>query len=100
MTDENINDRLQKIESILAGILERNRKVELEKGWETSRTRVVSILALTYVLMCLIFYVLGVQNYIWNAIIPTVGYFLSTQSLPVIKKRWLDRNTKGSTDSN
>jgi len=89
MDQQNIGERILRIENDLSKITERNRNVELDKAWETSRTRVFAVVCLTYALMCLIFWVIGVQNFSVNAIVPTVGYFLSTQSLPVVKRLWL-----------
>jgi len=91
MAEENLEERVRQIEITLSNIAERNRKVELEKAWETSRTRVLAVVALTYALMCLIFWVIGVSSYFVNAIVPTVGYFLSTQSLPIVKRLWLEK---------
>ena len=44
------------ISSAWQAILNRNHRVELEKAWEQSTTRVVGIVIITYALMCLIFY--------------------------------------------
>ncbi|HMO02642.1 MAG TPA: hypothetical protein PKD37_03495 [Oligoflexia bacterium] len=96
MNEQNPEERLGQIELILSKIAERNLKVELEKAWETSKTRIFSVVLLTYGLMCLTFWTIGAEKYFINAIIPTLGYFLSTQSLPVIKKRWLKRYHKSS----
>jgi hypothetical protein len=91
MEQQHTDERLSKIEACISSIIERNHKVEIEKAWEISKTRIISIVILTYALMTLIFSIIGVENYFINAIIPTLGYFLSTQSLPLIKKKWLSR---------
>ncbi len=77
------------LESEVKAIIERNKRVELEKAWETSKTRKFFIVLITYLLMCLTFHSIGVENFFMNAIIPTLGYFLSTLSLPVFKDCWL-----------
>lgn len=77
------------LENEIKAIVERNKRVELEKAWETSKTRKLSIVILTYFLMCLTFYNIGVEKYFVNAVIPTLGYFLSTLSLPVLKDCWM-----------
>ena len=82
-------ERVARLEEAAAAIRSRNRRVELEKAWEQSRTRTVAIVALTYAVMCLIFYSLGTESVFSNAVIPTMGYFLSTQSLPILKRRWI-----------
>lgn len=71
----------------------RNRKVELEKTWETSFVRKLSIAGLTYFVMIILMWSLNVEKPYLNAIIPTLGFVLSTLSLPFIKAVWL-RNRK------
>ena len=87
--DNNVSQKFCEIEAKLDSIIERNRKVELEKGWETSTTRKFAIVILTYLLMCLVFYMIGVSGFMLNAIVPTIGYYLSTQSLPILKSWWI-----------
>jgi hypothetical protein len=83
--------RLEALESEVYAIKDRNRRVELEKLWEQSLTRIVAIVSLTYLLMTIIFYLSGSSNVLFNAAIPTIGYFLSTQSVTALKKRWLSQ---------
>lgn len=77
------------LETEVKAIIERNKRVELEKAWETSKTRKFLIVIITYLLMCLTFYSIGIENFLINAIVPTLGYFLSTLSLPVFKDCWM-----------
>lgn len=86
-----LEERISRLENSVNAIDERNRRVELEKAWETSRTRTASILTLTYLSTSLLFYALGVERFFFNALVPTLGYFLSIRSLPYIKTRWLKR---------
>lgn len=79
-----IEERVQRIE-------ERNIRVEAEKAWEVSFFRISSIMILTYIIACGVLFVIGNSNPFRNALIPVVGYFLSTQSLPFIKRLWIDR---------
>ncbi len=72
-------------------IKERNKKVEADKAWETSIFRVVSIVVMTYIVTAVVFYFIGVNNFLLNALIPTLGFYLSTQSLPFIKKWWVEK---------
>ena len=69
-------------------IQERNKRVELDKAWETSKTRKVSIAILTYFVMVLVMYSLNMDNPFIGAIIPTLGFTLSTFSLDFIKAFW------------
>jgi hypothetical protein len=69
-------------------IKERNSKVETEKAWEISKTRAFALTLTTYVLAALLLLVIKNDNPFINALVPTLGYFLSFQSLPFIKKWW------------
>lgn len=77
----NFEQEIQKIH-------ERNKKVELDKAWETSKTRKISIAVLTYMVVVVVMYSLGLEKPFINAIIPTLGFMLSTFSLSFIKKFW------------
>lgn len=54
-----LQERLSVVESELADIRNRNRRVESDKAWETSRVRLLSVTGITYVTMVLVFLVLG-----------------------------------------
>lgn len=87
-------DKYQELEARIAKIESRNKNVEKEKAWETSGIRKVAIAVLTYCTLALYFaYVLKVNPWI-NAIVPTVGFLLSTLSLSIIKKFWLEYTDK------
>ena len=79
------------IEQEIATIKERNLRVEADKAWEISGTRIFFVAAITYVVATLVLYLIGAPNFFLSALIPTVGYFLSTQSLPFIKRHWTKR---------
>lgn len=78
----NTEERIQKIE-------ERNIRVQAEKAWETSCTRIVTIMIITYIIAAGVLFFIGNENPFRNALIPALGYFLSTQSIPFIKKQWI-----------
>ncbi len=79
---------IEDIKKELENIKQRNSKVELNKAWETSLTRKIIILIFTYILIGLTLLIIG-NNEPWiNAIIPTVAFFISTLSLPFIRKYW------------
>ena len=71
----NRNSELAELDLRISSIEARNRRVELEKAWELSLTRKVSILALTYLVMILVFWSLENEKYALNAIVPTLGFF-------------------------
>jgi len=78
------------IENDIAEIKSRNARVEADKAWETSLCRKISILVITYALATIVMWVIGVPQPYLNALIPTLGFFLSTLSLGFAKKYWID----------
>ena len=79
---ETIEERLNKIE-------ERNKRVGLDKAWETSFIRILSISFITYIAAFFALYSIGASKPYLNALIPVLGFILSTQSIPIIKKYWI-----------
>ncbi|OGE83721.1 MAG: hypothetical protein A3B23_02000 [Candidatus Colwellbacteria bacterium RIFCSPLOWO2_01_FULL_48_10] len=84
-----MEERLQKIEEELLAVKERNKRVEADKAWETSVLRVFLIATITYLTASVALLFIGIENYFLNALIPTIGYLLSTLSIPPIKKWWI-----------
>ena len=89
---------LEEIKQEIDLIKRRNKRVEAEKAWETSNFRVFSIMVMTYIITSIVFYFIGVKNFLLSALIPTVGFYLSTQSLPFIKKWWINKFVKKYND--
>lgn len=79
-----------KLEQEVSKIKDRNSKVEADKAWETSFFRKVLIAILTYTVIVLFFYIADLQKPFINAIVPTIGFVLSTLSLPVFKNLWIN----------
>jgi hypothetical protein len=78
---DELEERVAKLES-------RNKSVELNKAWETSYTRRVLIIFFTYISIALYLkFIVGIDPWI-NAIVPAIGFLLSTFSLPFFKKQW------------
>ena len=77
------------MEERLKQIEERNKRVELDKAWERSPARIATISIITYVVAVIFLYVIGVSNVFLSAVVPVLGFILSTQSLPFIKKVWV-----------
>lgn len=82
-------DEIKNLQKEIDKINKRNKRVELEKAWETSLTRKISIVILTYFVMVMVFSIIKVEQPFINAIIPTLGYFLSTLSVGFIKSLWI-----------
>lgn len=77
-----LEERVKKIE-------ERNKKVELDKRWETSWTRKICIMILTYIVVIIYSYVVrNYDNILLSSLVPVIGFTLSTLSLKVVRKIW------------
>lgn len=83
---------LEELEIEVEKIKQRNKRVELDKAWETSWTRKILIFALTYIVIVTFFYFAGLSKPLVNAIVPSVAFVLSTLTVPIFKKWWLERN--------
>ena len=67
---------------------DRNKRVETDKAWETSWTRKVILSLLTYLAIGIFLNAIYIESPWLNAIVPTVGFLLSTLTIPVIKNLW------------
>lgn len=76
------------IEKEIKKIQERNQRVEADKKWEVCLVRRFSITMLTYIFATIWLVSIGNVHPFLNAVIPAVGYFLSTLTLTVIKSWW------------
>ena len=78
----NLEDRIKKIE-------DRNKRVELDKKWETSLTRKICIMLLTYIVVIIYSYIVrNYDNIFLSSLVPVIGFTLSTLSLKLIRKLW------------
>ncbi len=78
----NMEERIKKIE-------ERNKRVELDKKWETSLTRKICIMILTYIVVIIYSYLISeYDNILLSSLVPVIGFLLSTLSLKFIRKVW------------
>ena len=75
-------------------IEERNKRVELDKSWETSLVRKIIITALTYTVIVLFFFYFELEKPFINSIVPTTGFVLSTLSLSFFKTLWIKYRSK------
>ena len=80
-----LEERIKKIE-------ERNKRVELNKSWETSWTRKICIAVLTYLVVVAYNYgIVKIDNIFLSSLVPVMGFLLSTLSLKVIRNVWEKR---------
>ena len=80
---------LKELEEEIIKIKERNKKVELDKAWETSWTRKICIMVLTYIVVIIYSYVIKeFDNIFLSSLVPVIGFTLSTLSLGLVRKVW------------
>lgn len=79
-----MNDLEQRIKAIE----ERNKRVELDKSWETSWIRKIIVAILTYAVIVIFFFAAKLPKPFLNSIIPALGFILSTLSLNIFKNWW------------
>lgn len=84
----------KELENEIVKIKERNKKVELDKAWETSFTRRICICILTYIVVIIYSYLINKITNIWlSSLVPVIGFTLSTFSLKVVRSVW-EKNKK------
>ncbi len=87
MPNLTLHQRIEKLEA-------RNTKVEGDKAWETSWTRRLSIMLLTYIVVAsYLRFVVHIDPWI-NALVPVIGFLYSTLTISLLKKKWV-MNRKG-----
>ena len=80
------------LEKEVAAIKARNKRVETDKAWETSWTRRLCIMVLTYAIVVLYqASIAQVSNVFLSSLVPVMGFLLSTLSLKLIRKIWEKR---------
>jgi hypothetical protein len=77
------------LETEIEQIKERNKRVELDKKWETSWTRKICIMILTYIVVIIYSYIIkNTDNIFLSSLVPVIGFALSTLSLKGIRYFW------------
>lgn len=79
------------IEERLKNIENRNKRVENDKAWENSKTRIFLIIIMTYIFATLYLMLADTTNPFLGSVVPCVGFLLSTQSLKIIKRIWIKK---------
>ena len=80
---------IKDLENEINNIKNRNKKVELDKAWETSWTRRICICILTYIVVIAYSYIVrNYDNIFLISLVPVIGFTLSTLSLKYIRKMW------------
>ena len=80
---------MEELKKELEEIKLRNKRVELDKKWETCFTRKICICILTYIVVVIYSFIIQkVSNVLLSSIVPVIGFTLSTLSLKAIRKIW------------
>lgn len=87
MNKSSLEKRIEEIEN-------RNKRVEADKAWETSWTRKISIAVLTYlVVVAYLHFVIHINPWL-NALVPVVGFLISTFTISYLKKLWTENRER------
>ncbi len=79
----------EELEKEILEIKERNKRVELDKRWETSWTRKICICILTYIVVIIYSNMINkFTNVALSSLVPVIGFILSTLSLKLIRSVW------------
>ena len=80
---------MEELKKEIEEIKKRNKRVELDKKWETSYTRNICICILTYIVVIIYSSMISKANNIFlSSLVPVIGFTLSTLSLKLIRKIW------------
>lgn len=80
---------LESLQTQINEIKSRNARVEADKAWETSWTRRVTIVVLTYIVVLVIFVIARLPDPFVNAIVPSLAFVVSSLTMGGIKRWWL-----------
>lgn len=77
------------LENEIEKIKERNKRVELDKAWETSGVRKICICILTYIVVVIYSFMINKFTNVWlSSLVPVIGFVLSTLSLKLVRNIW------------
>lgn len=82
---------IAELEKKVAALEARNKRVEINKAWETSFTRKFLLVIITYLIVGLTLTVINNTQPWINALVPALAFFLSTLTLQFIKKYWVEK---------
>lgn len=84
---------MKELEQRIAKIEKRNKRVETDKAWETSWTRRICIMVLTYLVVVAYSYIIReCDNILLSSLVPVLGFLLSTLSVEAVRRLWEKKN--------
>lgn len=85
---------IENLEKEISKLKERNRRVEIDKIWETSLSRRVLLVIFTYISIALYLkFIVNIEPWV-NAVVPSIGFLLSTLTLSYFKNFWIKFKSK------
>lgn len=82
---------IQSLKQEIDEIKSRNARVEAEKAWETSTIRKIVIFVFTYIVIVIFFFVVDLPSPFRNAVVPAAAFIISTLTITVFKKWWINK---------
>ena len=89
-----MNEDVEKVKREVDEIQKRNLRVEMDKAWETSLVRKALVTVLTYIVAVTFFYFARIKNPFLNAVVPTLGFIISTLSISFFKNIWIKKKVE------
>lgn len=86
-----MEEKIKLLEERIKEIEKRNKRVEADKAWETCLIRKILIIVMTYIFAVLYLTIADTTNPLLGAVVPCVGFYLSTQTIKIIKKWWINK---------
>jgi hypothetical protein len=83
--------KFNEVDQRLAEIDDNNATRQKQSKWSESKTRIITMVLLIYLVSLIIFRFMGVESPFLIAGILTFGYYFSTLLLEVIKKRFMEK---------
>jgi len=87
-----VSERLELLQTEIEALKQRNFEKDRGKEFESSYTRVIFIMVITYWTLFGYMCIIQTSNPFLDAIVPTVGFNISTWSLPFVKEWWIQVN--------
>ena len=87
----NVEKEIQKLRGDIEAIQTRNRRVEADKAWETSKTRSLFISLVTFSLAYFFMVLIDERQSFWKALAGSLAYLASTTTYGILKKWWLKK---------
>lgn len=89
-----MENKIKELDQKIIEIEKRNKRVENDKAWETSTLRKILIIIMTYIIVVLYQTIADTTNIFLSAVVPCLGFYLSTQSIELIKRIWISKRNK------